>query len=66
MRRKHKSDGDGLRLVTYASESAPSQENDRALPLGSAKERSMVVFPTRRLCELEASTVQAQGVAGHR
>jgi len=26
----------------------------------------MVVFPTRRLYELEASTVQAQGVDGHR
>jgi hypothetical protein len=26
------------------------------------EERGMVVFPTRRLYELEASTVQAQGV----
>ena len=31
----HKSDGDGLRLVAYASESAPSQENDGA----TARER---------------------------
>ena len=34
-RRKHTSDGDGLRLVAYASESAPSQENDGA----TARER---------------------------
>ena len=34
-RRKHTSDGDGLRLLAYASESAPSQENDGA----TARER---------------------------
>jgi hypothetical protein len=53
----HKSDGDG----------APSlPRRTIALSRGSAKERGMVVFPTRRLCELEASTVQARGLAGHR
>ena len=43
----------------------PTMEDERAAAR-KREERGMVVFPTRRLYELEASTVQAQGVDGHR
>jgi hypothetical protein len=46
-------DAGALRLTEHAAER-------------KREERGMVVFPTRRLYELEASTVQAQAVAGRR